>query len=141
MNDAAENGFFIKRINEILEKKANNTFQAIDLTFAQTHMIFMLYQSEGNICSLKELEKHFHAAQSTVAGTVARLEKKKLVEGFADADDRRVKMVRLTELGRMRCLEARKGMLETERLIVSNMTKEEAGEFNRLLRIVYDTIR
>lgn len=141
VNEKMDNGFLIKKMCESLERKVNNSLQSLDLTCAQAHVLIVLDHLAGNMCSLKELEKYFHVAQSTIAGTVARLEKKKLVEGVADASDRRIKMVRLTELGKARCLAARNDMLRTEQLIVSNMTTEEAQEFGRLLRIAYDTIR
>ena len=51
----------------------------------------------GNRCLAKECFCLivFHKA----AGVVARLEQKKLVEGFGNAEDRRIKMVRITPLG------------------------------------------
>lgn len=135
------NGFMIKKITEILEKRANNVLQTHNLTIAQAHVLAILYHTEGHTCSLKELEKHFHVAQSTIAGTVSRLEKKELVVGFTDLDDRRVKMIRLTPMGKIRCLESKQDIRETERLMISNLTAEEAREFNRLLKIVYNTIQ
>ncbi len=51
--------------------------------------------------SLKEIEGFLGVAQPTAAGIVKRMEKN-LVSSYQAADDRRVKMIRITEEGRQK---------------------------------------
>ena len=55
---------------------------------------------------MKEIERHFQVAQSTVAGIVVRLERKGFVEAAGDRSDRRIKLVRLTAEGEGCCKKA-----------------------------------
>ena len=95
-------GTLLKQIHDALEKQANNSLRADGLTMAQVGVLLMLDRAEHRQMPLKELEKALHVAQSTAAGIVSRLEQKGLVESFGDAEDRRVKVVRLS--GRSRLL-------------------------------------
>ena len=71
-------GWYIKRIDNALEKEANSNLQALNLTMQQNRVLIQLAHAEGNTLSLKALEERFGAAQSTVAGLVSRLEKNAL---------------------------------------------------------------
>ena len=72
-------GWFIKRIDNALEKEANQNLQALNLTMQQNRVLILLAHAEGHTLSLKALEERFCAAQSTVAGLASRLEKKGLL--------------------------------------------------------------
>lgn len=50
---------------------------------------------------MKELERYFGVAQSTIAGVVSRLEQKGFVEAFGDAADKRIKVVHITPAGEL----------------------------------------
>ena len=71
-------GFYIKRIDNALEKEANSNLQKLNLTVQQNRVLIHLAHAENSTLSLKALEEHFGAAQSTVAGLVSRLEKNAL---------------------------------------------------------------
>lgn len=133
-------GFYFKKINEILEKRANQNMQELNLTCAQSHILFQLGEMDGFRCSLKELERRLHVAQSTVAGTVLRMEKKGFVESMNAPEDRRIKMVQMTELGKEQLEASKRGFAETEQLIMSGMTEAERQTFARLLMTVYGTL-
>ena len=81
-----------------------------------------------------------HVAQSTAAGIVARLEQKNLVEGFGSADDRRIKMVRITPLGEQCCQRAEQNMQQAEKALLSGLTQTEQDIFLSLLKKVRDTL-
>lgn len=135
---------YIRRIHDEMEKSANRLLEKHGVTFAQAHMLIALSQAEeqgGEATALKELERHFGSAQSTVAGIVVRLERKGLIRSFADPGDKRVKRVRLTDAGRAHCRESREEMDATQRRILSALTPEEAAEIVRLLKKVYDAIK
>lgn len=134
-------GWFIKRIDNALEKEANSNLQALNLTMQQNHALVMLVHAENHTLSLKELEERFCAAQSTVAGLVTRLEKKGLVEAASDPDDKRIKLVRLTEEGRRLCAISRQNVVDSEERLTQHLSPEEQEAFLHCLRKVYEAVQ
>lgn len=127
-----------KRINETIEKKANSDLQSNDITLSQLKMLFTVSKKgnypEKGCMPLKELERRFGVAQSTAAGIIQRLEKKGLVESFADAEDKRVKLLRVTEKGKNICESAEKSMDEFTENAVRSLTEEEKNCLMSLLQ-------
>ncbi|MCH5286872.1 MAG: MarR family transcriptional regulator [Christensenellaceae bacterium] len=134
-------GWYIKRIDNALAKEAAHNMQANALTKQQGHMLVTLKHAPKGSMTLKELEDRFGAAQSTIAGLVARLEKKGLVEGFHDPDDKRIKRVRLTDAGHAMHQTCRQNVVNSEKRLVSLLTEEERASLLDLLRKVYDAVK
>lgn len=134
-------GWFIKRINNALEREANASLQAMNLTTQQNRALVILAHMPDYTMSLKAMEEQFNAAQSTVAGLVSRLEKKGLVEALSDPADRRVKLVRLTEEGMRMHDTARQGIVASEERLTSLLTDEEKESLLNCLRKVYEAVK
>ncbi len=133
-------GTLLKQINDELEKQANNSLRADDLTMAQMGVLLVLDRTDSKQMTLKELEKVIHVAQSTAAGIVSRLEQKGFVECFGSPDDRRIKVVRLSDAGAQRCRASERGMEAAEAHILSSLTPAEREIFAMLLRKVWDSL-
>ncbi len=134
-------GWFIKRIDNALEKEANQNLQAINLTMQQNHALVMLVHAQDHTMSLKALEEDFGAAQSTVAGLVSRLERKGLVEAVSAPGDKRVKRVRLTAEGERLCAVSREDVVRSEARLTSLLSPEEREIFLTCLKKVYETVK
>lgn len=134
-------GFKIKKINDMIEKGINHRLQELDLTFSQHHVLVYLERQENKTARLKELEKHFNVAQPTMAGIVVRLESKGLVRSSLLPEDRRVKVVTLTDSGSQLLHESFLSMRNGEKLLVSKLKDNEKEELGRLLDILYSTIQ
>ena len=134
-------GWFIKRIDNTLEKEANQNLQALNLTMQQNRVLILLAHAEDHTLSLKALEEHFGAAQSTVAGLVSRLEKKGLIEAVASPADRRVKLARLTEEGARIHARSRQNVVDAEARLTANLSPEEREIFLSCLKKVYETVK
>ncbi len=134
-------GWFIKRIDNALEKEANSNLQALNLTMQQNRVLIQLAHAEGNTLSLKTLEECFGAAQSTVAGLVSRLEKKGLVEALSDPADKRIKLVRLTEEGLRVHDESRQKIVESEERLTALLSDEERDALLTCLKKVWDAVK
>ena len=63
------------------------------------------------------------------------------MESFGDAEDRRVKVVRLSEAGAGCCRTADARMAEAERQMLSSLTEAERDIFILLLRKVRDSLQ
>ena len=134
-------GWFLKRIDNALEKEANANLQALNLTMQQNRVLILLAHAEGYTLSLKALEEHFGAAQSTVAGLASRLEKKGLVEPVHDPADKRIKRIRLTEEGLRLHAISHQNVVESEERLTSLLTAEEKEALLTCLKKVWEAVR
>ncbi len=134
-------GWFIKRIDNALEKEANQNLQALNLTMQQNRVLILLAHAEEHTLSLKALEEHFGAAQSTVAGLVSRLEKKGLIKALNDPADKRVKLARLTEEGVKLHAQSRQMVVDSEERLTSLLSDEEKEVLLSCLKKVYEAVK
>ena len=134
-------GWFIKRIDNALEKEANQNLQVLNLTMQQNRVLILLAHAEGHTLSLKALEERFGAAQSTVAGLVSRLEKKGLVEARSDPADKRIKLVRLTAEGLALHAQSHQKIVESEERLTRLLSEEEKATLLASLRKVWDAVK
>ena len=130
----------IRQINCATEKRINNEMREADLTHAQICLSFVLIEKENGQCSLKNLERHLHLAQSTTLGIVKRSEEKGLVECFPDPEDRRSKSVRITQKGIDLCSQIRSNISNTESWLLDALTPEEQEVFRSLLTKVRNSL-
>lgn len=130
-------GWYIRRISNALAREADRNLQAHHLTMQQSHLLFCLYEAPEHTRTLKELESLFSCAQSTIAGLVARMEKKGLVRGYTDAQDRRVKHVQLTREGIMMRQACHEDIVLSEKRWGAILTAEESTVFRTCLEKVY----
>ncbi len=137
MNDVVDIGFKIKKINDLLCKKADETMQELDVTFSQHHVLVYLIHCENNTASLKTLEKKFKVSQATMAGIVKRLEEKEVITSYYLPDDKRIKMVRLTQKGIAICERSRELMVKSEGRMKSLFTETELENFVEYLNRIY----
>lgn len=140
MQNKSANGLLIKRINDRLERDANNSLRKDGLTMMQVAVLLTLQSTEKGQLTLKEIEQHFGVAQPTAAGIVSRLEQKQLVEALGDAADKRIKIVRITPMGQACCARAEKTMHQTEQKILQGFTDNEKEQLNRLLHKIVENL-
>lgn len=134
-------GLLFKQIHDELEKCLNNSLRSRDLTLAQVGILMELRYTPEKQMSLKELERCFHVAQSTAAGIVSRLEQKGFVESFGSADDRRIKMVRITSAGEQCCQFADQHLKQTEDTLLSELTETEQSILLALLQKICASLK
>ena len=131
MENIIPSGQLIKLLHDRLEKQANNTLRGKDLTMMQISVLMELQKAEQKQRSMKELERKFCVAQSTVAGIISRLEQKGFVEAFGEASDKRIKLVHITLDGEACCREAAGYMAEAEQML-HGFSEDEKAIFNQL---------
>ena len=141
MGKKLEIGMAIKQINDALQKHANNALRGQDLTLTQVGLLNTLYHAEDFDMTLKEIERAHHISQPTAHGIVRRLAEKNLVETFDDADNRRIKHVRLTEEGRKQAAISKKRVSDAEALLTKNLSADETEQLRTLLKKVKDGLQ
>lgn len=133
MSQYIPNGLLFKQIHDRLEKNSNNALRSQGLTMMQVSVLMALHEADEQRLSMKELERHFGVAQSTVAGIISRLEQKGLIEALADVEDKRVKLVHITNMGENCCSDAACHMKKAEEFLLQGFSKEEQILLNQLL--------
>lgn len=131
-------GELLKRINDQMEKNANNTLQSLDITFGQLKLLIALSKDFDDSATLKEIERYFGVSQATVAGIVTRMEKKGLIIGYTDRNDKRVKHVRISDSGREICQRMKSSMEEHESEMLAPLDASEQEQLRYLLQKLYD---
>lgn len=126
-------GLLIKQILDRLKKQANNALRAKDLTLMQMVVLVTLQKTENHRLSMKELERYFGVAQSTVVGIISRLEQKGLVESSGDRADRRIKLVNLTADGEICCSQSACEIDKIEANLLHGFSDDERKQFHHLL--------
>lgn len=133
MPNYSDIGFCIKQIHDRLEKQANNAMRENGLTMMQVSVLMTLQEAEGKLLSMKELERCFGIAQSTVAGIISRLEQKGFVEARSDAADKRIKLVHITPAGENCCAEAIIHKDLADQKLLKGFSGEETEVLGKLL--------
>lgn len=133
-------GWYIKVIDNALEKEANANLQRLNLTMQQNRVLIHLAHAPEHTLPLKALEEHFSAAQSTVAGLASRLEKKGLVEPVSDPSDKRIKRIRLTDEGLRLHAISRQDVISSEERLTALLTDEEKDVLLTCLRKLHEAV-
>lgn len=141
MNETNTCGMLIRQINNALEKRVNSQLKAKELTLSQMTALIEILNAPAKKLTFKELEKRLSLAQSTTAGLISRLEQKKLVSVFGDADDKRIKYVEITSSGIKFCNEARLEMEHTEKILLEGLSAVEKESLLSMLEEVNRTAR
>ena len=75
---------------------------------------------------------------STIAGVIDRLEARGLVQRNASAEDRRVRLLTITDAGRTLLAAVAPGMLKAQDRMLAPLSPAERSEFMRMLRLLVE---
>lgn len=87
----------IKKTALLAEKDTNILLAPYELTGAQFRMLMFLYRKQQQHIRQTDLENAFGMTNPTVTGIINNLEKKRLVQRIENPDDRRSKLLWLTD--------------------------------------------
>ena len=138
--DQLDTGHLIKWISNRMRAGADKHFSDLDLTFQQVRVLHCISRGSGQV-SQKQIEDHLNVSHPTVTGLVARLEKSGYVTSSRDSEDRRNKLVSLTEKARSAMAEMEEGRLEKQKQLVKGLSDAEIAEANRLLGIMLNNLK
>ncbi len=99
-DEVADIPFLIKAIADAMKSRGDRELAEVGLTFSQMRVIRVIAQaSTRGPVSPSDIEAALGVSQPTVAGLVKRLQQKGFVRVSVDAQDRRYKVVELTQKG------------------------------------------
>lgn len=129
-------GYLLKQLNDRIKIYADASLKKNNVTFSQTIVLEFIH-SQGGETTQKEIEDYLGVAHPTVVGLVSRLEKNGFLTCFTDQEDRRNKIVRITEYAKKFGDAMQAEMDTTEQRLISGLSENEISELRRMLRILY----
>ena len=130
----------IKIINDHIEREINNALREQNLTAVQIRVLILLQCAKDHTMSLKEVERHLHVSQPTAAGIVSRLEQKEYVCSMTCEEDRRIKLLKLTQVGLAQCAIAIEKAGRTEQRLIEFLGDEDYAQLGILLGKMMDAL-
>lgn len=112
-------GILIKKTSQVFEKSASQVLAPYDLTPSQFKILkYVTLNPEASVRQI-DLETYFGMSNPTVTGIIQNLEKKGMIYRQSHPDDKRSKIIILSEKAK----NARHFILETSDNIEANFTK------------------
>lgn len=120
----------------------NQKYQFMGLTAAQSEAVaYILKNYMDEELTASGMIKKLGLSQSTVAGIISRLEAKGLIYRKINENDNRKSTIYPTDEGIELEEMLKTKAVETEKILLHGMSKEEQEEFNRLLQIALDNAK
>ena len=128
----------IKKSALVIEKMSNQVLAPYELTHTQYKILMLLFRNPGKPIRQADIEAHLSMTNPSVTGIIQNLEKKEFVERIQNPDDKRSKLVKLTE--RAVSMEEELYSLgeSLEAQVIRNLTTEESQHLIALLKKVLE---
>ena len=123
----------IKKSSLVFDKLSNQLLTPYDLTGSQFKILMILYKSPAGSVRQADLEEKFAMTNPTVTGLVQKLEAKDLVKRMPHPEDKRSKVLVLTD----RAIAMKDDLLaladRLEQQMTANLTPDECNQLAALL--------
>lgn len=130
-------GFLVKLIYDEIDREVNRKLVKHGLTSSQVAVLIFLHTQERAQATIKDIQRFLNVSQPTATGLVRRLEKKGFVRVFEDPQDRRVRIVRLTNETSSVYESIQSLMRETEAMLMQGFSAQERDQVYALLNRIY----
>ena len=132
-------GFMLKQITDKIKVSGDASFKTKNLTLSQVKVLEYI-SGQGGRVTQKTIEDYLGVAHPTVVGIVSRMEKKGYLICYTDKEDKRNKMVELTEKAVRISREIQSEIIMKEKEILQGLTEEEVENLYRILNIIYKNV-
>lgn len=116
----------------------NKMMENMDLTSVQSDVLIDILRHPG--ITATEIKEHMQLSQSTVAGIIARLESKNLIEKVVDENDARKVILFPAKQGKVLEEPLKEIAVATQQFLLEGMNESEQTEFARLLEIALNNL-
>ena len=132
-------GYLIKNINDKLKVKADADLKQYNLTLAQSR-VFALLHNNGGQATQKEIEVFLEVSHPTVVGIVSRMEQNGHVTTWIDEQDKRNKIVKLTEQAETLGMDMEHDISVNEEKILSSLSEPDVEHLREMLLTIYKNL-
>jgi DNA-binding MarR family transcriptional regulator len=130
-------GLLFKKINNRFTQIQNQNLKKNDVSFQQGALLMYLSKVTDHEVSQKEISEVLNIKHTSVIGLLERLEEKGLIERSVRPDNKRYRVITLTDKGRKTVSDIWVCICKTEQKIVGSMTEEEQNLLEMLLNKIY----
>lgn len=131
--------YLLNRISHRYNKSIHKELGKIGLTTITTRVLVSLKVFGG--LSVSELCVHAIAEQPTMSKALKRLSSEGLVESYADAEDSRIRMVRLTDAGEKTYTQIWPVIADQNKAMMDGISTADQDIARRVLTKMLDNIR
>lgn len=124
----------IKKTALVIEKLSNHVLAPYELTHTQYKILMLLCREPDRLLRQIDIETHFGMTNPTVTGILQNLEKKGLIRRIPNPDDKRSKLLTLTEQTLAMKEELCALGESIERQITANLSEDESLQLIELLK-------
>ena len=128
-------GGMIKYISDKVRQKADNNLKDHNVTLSQVRVLNFLWRENGS-CSQKQIEDFLQVSHPTVVGLVARMEQSGYIQTSVSPDDKRNKIVTVTDSGMSLACELCRYMEDIDKRMLVGLTDEQQVQLADMLYIV-----
>ncbi|MBD5490375.1 MAG: MarR family transcriptional regulator [Lachnospiraceae bacterium] len=132
-------GYLMKQIIDKHKVSVDASFKSRNLTLSQARVLQYISDKGGRVAQ-KSIEEHLDVSHPTVVGIVSRMEKNGYLHCYTDEEDRRNKMVEMTERAVRLSHEMQNEVASYEEELLRGLTKEEIESLYRMLDIMYKNV-
>ena len=128
-------GGMIKYISDKVRQKADNNLKDHNVTLSQVRVLNFLWRENGS-CSQKQIENFLQVSPPTVVGLVSRMEQSGYIQTSVSPDDKRNKIVTVTDSGMSLACELCRYMEDIDKRMLVGLTDEQQAQLADMLYIV-----
>lgn len=128
-------GYLLKQITDKMKVSADACFKAKNLTLAQARVLEYVMSRGGNTTQ-KSIEDYLEVSHPTVVGIVSRMEKSGYLICHIDKEDKRNKIVEITEQAVFISHELEEGRIAQEEKLLKGLTREEVEKLYHMLCVI-----
>ncbi len=128
-------GGMIKYISDKVRQKADNNLKDHNVTLSQVRVPNFLWRENGS-CSQKQIEDFLQVSHPTVVGLVSRMEQSGYIQTSVSPDDKRNKIVTVTDSGMSLACELCRYMEDIDKRMLVGLTDEQQAQLADMLYIV-----
>lgn len=132
-------GFLIHKIENRMKARIDAQFSIHNLTFSQSQVLFQLKKHDGCL-SQKQLQDLCNVSHPTMVGLIQRLESNGFVTTRTDENDKRVKIVAITDKARSFYKDMEESREFSRKRMLKGLDDKQIEEFYSLLEKVYENI-
>jgi len=102
--------------------------------------VMRLLENESRVMTAGEISQKLKMTTARIAAVLNSLQKKELIERYADETDKRRVMVKLTQKGVAFCLKRKEEAVEHMAKVLEHLGEEDARTFARLMKRIHEIL-
>lgn len=139
-NESNDIGFLLKKLHDAMKIYGNTQLKQFDLTYSQLEILIFLFHRQNKKSTQKDIEMHLKLKHPTVIDILKRMKSKKLIEIMVNPEDRRSRIVLLTDKASVLEKKMFKNKVKMEKQLTHGLSETQLQQLRELLHLLYKNI-